>query len=139
MLVHEMRTPLVPIRNSLHVLELPQASPQDVEQARASIARQLDHLVRLVDELLDVYRLVHGKIELRLQPLELSVILARAVEMARPVLDASQHRLTVTVPEGIRLQGDPVRLVEVVVNLLTNAARYTGPGGQIELLAERAE
>jgi PAS domain S-box-containing protein len=133
MLAHEMRAPLAPIRSNLEILQQPTASPGQTEQARATIARQLEHLMRLVDDLLDVHRLMHGKIEVRPERVELSALLVRAVETARPAIDAAGHQLTMTVGPDGWLRGDPVRLVQVVANLLTNAAKYTPRGGQIEL------
>jgi CheY-like chemotaxis protein/two-component sensor histidine kinase len=94
--------------------------------------------VRLVDDLLDVSRVLRGKIEIRKQPLELATVLARAIETARPTIDAQQHELTVALPsEPIWLEADPIRLAQVVFNLLQNAAKYTEPRGQIWLSAER--
>src|SRR5262249_33022679 len=100
--------------------------------------RQVQHLVRLVDDLLDVSRIMRGKIDLRKGPVELAAVVARAVETAQPLLDAQHHRLTVSLPEGpVRLEGDLVRLAQVVANLLNNAAKYTERGGRIWLTGER--
>ena len=100
--------------------------------------RQVQHLVRLVDDLLDVSRVMRGKIELRRERVELATIVARAVETVQPLVDAQGHELSVRMPsESLLLDADPVRLAQVVGNLLTNAAKYTEPGGRIWLTAER--
>ena len=94
--------------------------------------RQVDHLARLVDDLLDVSRITRGKIELRKEPVELRRAVNRAVEAVRPLIEAQGHGLTVSLPaEAIRLEADPTRLEQVLVNLLNNAAKYTEPGGEI--------
>jgi CheY-like chemotaxis protein len=100
--------------------------------------RQVHHLVRLVDDLMDVSRVMRGKIELRREKVELATVVARAVETVQPHVDAQEHRLSVRIPpESLLIDGDPVRLAQVVGNLLTNAAKYTEPGGRIWLTGER--
>ena len=100
--------------------------------------RQVHHLVRLVDDLLDVSRVMRGKIELRRERVELATVVARAVETVQPLMDAQGHQLSVRLPpESLLLDADPVRLAQVVGNLLTNAAKYTEPNGRIWLTAER--
>jgi PAS domain S-box-containing protein len=138
MLAHELRNPLAPIRNAVHVLKL--LGPADAREqwAREIIERQTEHLTRLVDDLLDVSRITRGKITLSREPLELSTIVHCAVEAGRPLIDARRHDLTVVLPpDPVRLEGDLTRLVQVVGNLLNNAAKFTDEGGHIELLAAR--
>jgi PAS domain S-box-containing protein len=137
MLAHELRNPLAPIANALEVMRL--SGPGDAAaRSRQVMERQVGHLVRLVDDLLDVSRVMRGKIGLRREPVELAAVVARAVETARPVVDAEGHELTVNLPpEPLWLDGDLVRLCQVVGNLLTNAAKYTDRGGHIRVSAER--
>jgi PAS domain S-box-containing protein len=138
MLAHELRNPLAPIRNALYILKLPGASETVAERARALMERQVEHMVRLVDDLLDVSRIMRGKIELRREPVELATVVARAVETSQPVFEAEGHELTVTVaPEPLPLDGDLVRLAQVVSNLLNNAAKYTERGGKVWLTGGR--
>ena len=128
-LAHELRNPLAPIRNSLQILKMPGVDAATVERSRDMMERQVEHLVRLVDDLLDVSRIMRGKIELRKERVELAAVVARAVETARPLIEAQGHELTVSVPaEPLPLDADPVRLAQVVGNLLTNAAKYTDAG-----------
>ncbi|HWB11450.1 MAG TPA: ATP-binding protein [Pirellulales bacterium] len=138
LLGHELRNPLAPISNSLSVLKLPGADASIGRQAREMMERQVEHMVRLVDDLLDVSRIMRGKIELRREAVELAAVVARAVETSQPRLDAEGHRLTVLVAsECLLLYGDLVRLAQVISNLLDNAAKYTERGGQIWLTAIR--
>jgi two-component system, sensor histidine kinase len=137
MLAHELRNPLAPIRNALHMLRL--LAPGDTELAwpREVIERQVQHLSRLVDDLLDVSRITRGTLELRREPIDLADVVARAVETSRPWIDSRRHTLTVTVPpEAIRVEADMVRLTQVIGNLLANAAKYTDEGGRIALTVE---
>jgi PAS domain S-box-containing protein len=137
-LAHELRNPLAPIRSSLQLLKMPGADPAVQESARLMMERQLHHLVRLVDDLLDVSRIMRGKIELRADVVALEAVIARALETAQPLIDAQCHTLVVSMPaEPVTLSADPVRLAQVVGNLLTNAAKYTEPGGHIRLAVER--
>lgn len=125
MLGHELRNPLSPIVTALQLMKL--QGPEGSERARIVIERQVNHLTRLVDDLLDVSRIARGKVELRTE----------VVEMASPLLEQRAHTLTVDMPrQGLRVDGDPMRLSQVVSNLLTNAAKYTPPGGQITVRAE---
>ncbi len=137
MLAHELRNPLAPIRNAAHVLKL--AGPaEDPRQrwAREVIERQTQHLTRLVDDLLDVSRITQGKVALVREPLDIATLLHLAVETSRPLIEARHHRLTVVPPaHPVRIAGDRTRLVQVVGNLLNNAAKYTPEGGHIELEA----
>jgi PAS domain S-box-containing protein len=139
-LAHELRNPLAPIRNVLQILRV--KAPEDAELlwARDVIGRQVDQLTRLVDDLLDVSRISRGKIKLQLAPLDLATVIAGAVETSRPLIDARLHRLTLQLPEKpVWLQGDLVRLTQVVANLLNNAAKYQDVGGYIGVTVEREE
>jgi PAS domain S-box-containing protein len=139
MLAHELRNPLAPISNALNVLKLPGANVAIAVRAREMMERQVEYMVRLVDDLLDVSRIMRGKIELRRQPVELATVVARAVETAQPVIDASGHELTVSLAsEAIWVDGDLVRLAQVVGNLLNNAAKYTERGGKITVTGQCA-
>jgi PAS domain S-box-containing protein len=134
MLGHELRNPLAPIVTVLHVLRMrDQGKTRELE----IIERQVHHLIRLVDDLLDVSRITRGKIQLTMQPLALERIVAQAVEMASPLLEQRRHRLTVEVASDCVVDGDAHRLAQVVANLLTNAAKYTEPGGRVEVRAAR--
>ena len=139
MLAHELRNPLAPIASALDILKLPRVDAAASAQARDVAERQLKHLTRLVDDLLDVSRIMRGKIELRKEKIELAAVVARAAETARPLIEAGRHRLIVALPEEpIWLEADLVRLAQALGNLLCNAAKYTEPGGEIRLTA-RAE
>ncbi len=136
MLAHELRNPLAPIRNAVQVLKLIGPAEASMERARAVIERQTHHLTRLVEDLLDVSRITQGKVRLTQEPLELQVIINRAVETSRPLIDARRHQLTVVLPpEPVQVEGDLTRLVQIVGNLLNNAAKYTDEGGQIRVEA----
>jgi PAS domain S-box-containing protein len=138
-LAHELRNPLVPLRNALYLIGQLNGDDETLDKARAMMERQVQHLVRLVDDLLDVSRIGRGKIELRLQPIDLQSVVANALDTSRPHIEAAGQQLTVTVPrERISLQADPTRLAQVISNLLNNAARYTDTGGRIELSVELA-
>jgi PAS domain S-box-containing protein len=138
MLAHELRNPLVPIVNSLHILrQEPSANPA-MHQARLMAERQVRNMVHLVDDLLDVSRLTMGKIRLRKERVELGLVVDRGVATSRAAIDQRQHQLSVSVPrEELWLEGDPIRIEQVLTNLLTNAAKYTDPGGRIQLAVER--
>ena len=137
MLGHELRNPLAPIRNALEILAH-NADAEAQERARGMIGRQVEHLVRLVDDLLDVSRIMHGKIELRRTTVDLAAAVSRGIEAAQPVLDAHGHRLETKLPAApLPVDGDVVRLAQVVSNLLTNAAKYTPAPGRIELSLQR--
>jgi signal transduction histidine kinase/DNA-binding response OmpR family regulator len=134
---HELRNPLAPILNALQIMRLRSADPS-TEAERAVIERQVSHLSRLVDDLLDVSRATMGKIDLRRERLDLATVVARAVEMAEPAIRAKRHHLEVAVPVGALLvEGDLVRLAQVLANLLQNAAKYTEPGGNIRVDGRR--
>ena len=138
MLAHELRNPLTPIGNALHVLEADgQAAGRSI-WAREMIRRQFDLLVRLVDDLLDVSRITRGKIDLRIEPVDVVDVVDVAVETSRPQIDAMHHTLDVSLPEGpLHLRGDFARVAQIIGNLLSNAAKYTEPGGRIWLNVER--
>jgi PAS domain S-box-containing protein len=137
LLSHELRNPLAPIRNGLEILQQ-DASEKTLKTVLELMGRQLHHLTRLVDDLLDVSRITSGRIELRPEPTDLRRILERAVEASRPVLDSREHALSLSLPEEpLPVLADVTRLDQVFVNLLNNAAKYTDPRGSIELEAER--
>src|SRR5262249_14446049 len=123
MLAHELRNPLAPISNAVQIMRLLGPVDPKLERVREMIDRQVSHLARLVDDLLDVSRITRGKIELHKEPVELAAIVARAVETSRPLIDARKHVLTVALPpEPVRVEADTTRLTQVVSNLLNNAA-----------------
>jgi CheY-like chemotaxis protein len=140
MLSHELRNPLAPIRNAVELMRRVGSSEQRVIMARDVIDRQVTHLARLVDELLDVSRISQGKIVLKKEPVELSKIIAHSVETVRPMIDAREQRLSVEVSaRPVWLLGDFARLSQVVANLLNNASKYTAEGGRIRLSAIAGE
>ena len=137
-LAHELRNPLAPLSNSLQILGMRGLDPALAARARDMMARQLSHLVRLVDDLMDVARVMQGKIELRRVPVGVASIVARAIESVQPLADAHGHRLELRLPpDPVAVDADPVRLAQVVSNLLTNAIKYTPADGRILLAAER--
>ena len=137
-LAHELRNPLAPISNALHILRLSGDLPPAAERVRDIMERQVNHLVRLVEDLLEVSRVTRGKIELRKEPVDLARVIESAVDTSRPLIEAAGHQLAISLsPEVIILHADPVRLVQVISNLLNNAAKYTETGGQIWLTAQR--
>jgi signal transduction histidine kinase len=132
MLGHELRNPLAPIRNAVHILSLVGIDHTAAEQARKVIERQVKHMTRLVDDLLDVSRIAHGKILLHKERVDLRTAVGHGLETCRPLIEARGHALEVTLPpQPVWAEADPARLEQVVVNLLTNAAKYTEPGGRI--------
>ena len=134
MLGHELRNPLSPILTALQLMRL--RGDETTIRERQVIERQVAHLTRLVDDLLDVSRIARGKVDLKLEVVELTEIVARAVETASPLLEERLHTLNVDVPRtGIRVLGDPARLTQIFSNLLTNAAKYTPQGGRIDVSA----
>ncbi len=134
MLAHELRNPLAPIRNAVEILRLLNIPDDNLQWANEVISRQVEQLVRLVDDLLDISRITGGKIQLRSEPVDVSVAVARAVEISRPLIDARRHELTVTLPpQPVRVRADLVRLAQVLANLLNNAAKYTEETGRIAL------
>ncbi|HEV8062009.1 MAG TPA: response regulator [Gemmataceae bacterium] len=138
MLAHELRNPLAPIKNAVELLRMQNLETQDFDWARDLIDRQVTHLVRLVDDLLDVSRITRGKIRLEFKLENAANIVSTAVETSRPLIEAHKHQLTVTLPEKpLWLMADATRLAQVLSNLLTNAAKYTPDGGSISLSATR--
>ncbi len=138
MLGHELRNPLAPIQNAVHILKMAGTPSETLAEVRDMIDRQVHHLSRLVDDLLDVSRIMRGIVELRTESLDLASVVDRAIETARPFIDAQRHKLSLRMPAGkVGIQGDRVRLAQVLANLLNNAAKYTPPGGRIELEARR--
>lgn len=137
-LAHELRNPLAPIRSGLDILKLSGGNPQMVERMRDMMDRQVTHMVRLVDDLLDIARINGGKIDLKKERVSLQSIVASAVEGNAPMIENARHRLYVVMPdEDIEVLVDPTRMVQVLGNLLNNAAKYTPPGGRIDLSAVR--
>lgn len=137
-LAHELRNPLAPIRNGLQVLRLAGHDRRAVEQVHEIIGRQVQHLVRLVDDLLEVSHISRGRIELRKERVELAAVIQSAVETSGPLIEASGHKLTVALPPApLYLDADCTRLAQVLANLLNNSAKYTESGGDISLVAER--
>jgi signal transduction histidine kinase/ActR/RegA family two-component response regulator len=137
-LAHELRNPLAPVRNALEILRLAGDDPAKAAKAREMMQRQVAQLVRLVDDLIDVSRITTGKLAVRKVVFDLRSALRDAVETARPFIDSRRHALDVRLPrETLPVDGDATRLAQVFSNLLNNAAKYTEPGGRIELAARR--
>jgi signal transduction histidine kinase len=138
MLAHELRNPLAPIRTAVQLLRMRELTEAHRQRARDVIERQVEHLVNLIDDLLDVSRITRGMITLQLEPVLIGAIVARAVETARPAIDAHRHELEIDLPdELISVEGDKTRLVQVIANILHNAAKFMDPGGHIRLSARR--
>ncbi len=134
MLSHELRNPLAPIRNAVSIMQGQELRDPTLRWARDVIDRQVEQLSRLVDDLLEVSRITMGKITLKKEPLEIAAIVSRALESSRPWIDARHHRLEVVVPsKPVQVEGDLIRLSQVLLNLLNNAAKYTAEGGAIWL------
>jgi len=137
MLAHELRNPLASIHNAMHLLRNPQLPATQQGWARDMIERQLGHLTRLIDDLLDVARITRGKINLAREPVALASVVGRAVETVQPLLTQRGHQLVVDVArEPLYIDGDPTRLIQIVGNILSNAAKYTDAGGRIDLAAD---
>jgi len=135
-LAHELRNPLAPARSAVHLLRLTGPDEPQLRWARDVIDRQIAHLTRLIDDLMDVSRITRNRLELRKQRLELADVIRGAVESARPIIEQYGHTLTIALPdEPVHLDGDLVRLSQIFLNLLNNAAKYTEPGGRIWLEA----
>ena len=137
-LAHELRNPLAPMRNALAILKRSDANSTLNEQARTTIERQLSHMVRLVDDLLDLSRINSDKLELQRQPVALAEVISQAVETVRPMISEAGHELAIDLPQELmQLDADTVRLSQAFSNLLNNACKYTNPGGRISLTATR--
>ncbi|HJW50479.1 MAG TPA: PAS domain S-box protein [Burkholderiaceae bacterium] len=137
-LAHELRNPLAPLKNSLEILKRSQPHVLVGAQAIETMERQLSHMVRLIDDLLDVSRITHNRLELRRTVCDLRSIVEQALQTVRPLADAKSHQLEMTLPdEPIYLDADPVRLTQVLINLLDNACKYTDPGGRVSIVARR--
>ena len=133
-LAHELRNPLAPIRNSLHIFRMAGIQNPAVERVTDMLERQVQHMVRMVDDLLEVSRISRGKIELRKERVELASVLRNAVETSMPLIEGAKHKLDVEVPDqSLVLDADPVRLAQVFANLLNNSAKYTPEGGNISI------
>jgi two-component system CheB/CheR fusion protein len=138
MLAHELRNPLTPIHYALQLLKRKDLPSHEFERLRALIDRQVDHLIRLVDDLLDIARITRGKIELHRKPMDLKDAIRQAVETTSLLFDAKQQKLNVSLPsEALVIDGDHVRLSQVFSNLLNNASKYTPAGGRIDVSAQR--
>jgi len=137
MLSHELRNPLSPIVTALHLMRL--HAPGAVARERAVIERHVAHLVRLVDDLLDVSRVMRGKILLQRRVVAVADVVGRAVEQASPLFEAGRHALILELDEALRIDADEHRVAQVIANLLTNAAKYTDPGGRIVVRVLREE
>jgi PAS domain S-box-containing protein len=138
LLAHELRNPLAPLRNGLQVLRMAGVDPKAVAQAREMMERQLGHMVRLIDDLLDISRISQNKMELRRSRVLLSDVVSSAVETASSAIEFGKHKFSVSLPsEPVHLDADLTRLSQVFSNLLTNSAKYTEPGGSIWLMAEQ--
>ncbi|HEY7474465.1 MAG TPA: ATP-binding protein [Vicinamibacterales bacterium] len=140
MLAHELRNPLAPISNALQVLRLSGLTDPVASRMCEVMQRQVDHMVRLVDDLLEVSRITRGKITLHSEPSDLTVIIRNAVDVSRPLIDAAGHRLSIHMLDTpILVDGDPIRLTQVFANLLNNAAKYTPERGKITLTAQKRD
>jgi len=140
MLAHELRNPLAPIRNAVSIMQLEAMGSPRLSNCRDIIDRQLSHLTRLVDDLLDVGRITTGKISLKRERVSFREVALRSIEATRPLIEQHRHQLTVDLPDDpLEIDGDSIRLVQVMQNLLTNAAKYTPDGGRIGLSLAREE
>jgi PAS domain S-box-containing protein len=138
LLAHELRNPLAPIRTAVQLLKMRRQADAESQRMHSVIDRQVQHLVRMVDDLLDVSRVLRGKVELRREPLEISEAIAIAVETSRPLIDAQRQELVLQLPnEPVTVHGDQVRLSQVIANLLNNASKYSNAGATIRLSAVR--
>ena len=136
MLGHRSRNPLAPIHTALQLMRL--RGDGSAERERAVIERQVKHLTRLVDDLLDVSRIVRGKVDLKRERINISDVIAKAIELASPLIEQRRHTLDVQVPrQGLLVDGDSLRLAQVLSNLFANAAKYTEQGGKVTVVAER--
>jgi PAS domain S-box-containing protein len=139
-LAHELRNPLAPIRYALNIARQTNASDEQRRRADEIVTRQIDQMARLLDDLLDVSRIARGQVTLQRKWADLTSVVGCAIDAARPLMDMKGHRLSIDLPrEALRLDADPVRLTQILTNLLTNAAKYTDRGGDIHLSAWRED
>jgi len=137
-LAHELRNPLAPIRQAAAILGARGATPEQLHRSQSVIERQVHHMARLLDDLLDVSRITRGTLELRREWLDVQSIVDAAIETSRPAIDSKRHTLAVSISKALpRIEVDGMRMAQVLSNLLTNAAKYTDPGGRIDLHVER--
>lgn len=137
-LSHELRNPLAPLRTAARLLQDPRLDREKLDWVRSVIARQVGHMALLLEDLLEISRITQGKLELRRERVDVAAIVDAAVEAAKPLIEDRRHALAVALPSSAAIvDGDPVRLAQVLTNLLTNAAKYTDPGGHLELRVER--
>ncbi len=138
-LAHELRNPLAPIRQAATIARNVNATDAQKRWSSNVIERQVQHMSLLLDDLLDVSRITHGTLQLRKQHTDLQSIVSAAVETARPLIDERKHQLILEVPDDLQMICDPLRLAQVLSNLLTNAAKYTNLEGTIRVLAQQVE
>jgi PAS domain S-box-containing protein len=140
MLAHELRNPLAPIRNAVEIQKLANSDPSRLTWCTEIIERQVKHLTRLVDDLLDVSRISRGLVELKKEPLEIRDFILPAVETSRPLIDTRRHTFSLALPlDPVWVEGDRIRLAQIVSNLINNAAKYTEEGGHIGLSVEASD
>ena len=140
MLAHELRNPLAPLRNAAEVMRRVAVDDSRIARVQPMIERQVGHLARLIDDLLDVSRINQGKISLSLEPVDVEGLLRHALQTSRPIIDSRSHEAELLVPnEPLWVSADPVRLTQVVCNLINNAAKFTDPGGHIQVVAEASD
>ncbi|HEY6380553.1 MAG TPA: PAS domain S-box protein, partial [Pseudolabrys sp.] len=137
-LAHELRNPLAPLRYMLELLKRTDADSETRAQAVDTMQRQLSQLVRLVDDLLDLNRITHDRLELRKRPIEIAAVIEQAIESCRPLAESAGHEVRTSMPsESIYVHADETRLTQVLANLINNSCKYTNPGGKIEVTAKR--
>jgi PAS domain S-box-containing protein len=139
-LAHELRNPLAPIRNGLQLLKMSKGDPKIASEVQGIMERQVQHIIRLVDDLLDVSRISRGKLQLRRSPTCLATVASSAVQTMQPLINIAQHQLVLCIPAALaKIDADPDRLTQITCNLLHNAIKFTPSGGRIELRVEEAE
>jgi PAS domain S-box-containing protein len=137
-LAHELRGPMAPIRNGLHILRQPNVDGSTIERVQSLMDRQIRNLTRLVDDLLDMSRITRGTIRLQKETIDLAAVVGRAVDSVRPLIERERHKLVISLPpEPVQLEADPTRLEQVLINLLHNAAKFTEAGGHLWLTVQR--
>jgi PAS domain S-box-containing protein len=137
-LAHELRNPLAPMRNALQIMKMARDDPSAVERARMMIERQVDHMVTLVDDLMDVSRISRGQVSIHRRPTDMVLIVHRAIEAAEPLMKQREHTLSVHIPDAaVCVEADPARVTQALANLLINAAKYTDRGGQIAIAVQK--